>query len=87
MISLRNDFPICAMPNGIFLREVCCTIAKSTNIPCAVSGRRYAVLDSSSTGPMWVLNIRLNWRGSVNRFWPQFGQVGSGPRWSSRNRW
>jgi hypothetical protein len=40
VISLRNDLPICAMPNGIFLREVCWTSAKSTNIPCAVSGRR-----------------------------------------------
>ncbi len=25
VISLRNDLPICAMPNGIFLREVCWT--------------------------------------------------------------
>ena len=40
VISLRNDFPICPMPNGIFLREVRCTFLKFTKIPCAVSGRR-----------------------------------------------
>ena len=40
VISLRNDLPICAIPNGTFFRDVCCTAAKSTNIPCAVSGRR-----------------------------------------------
>ena len=30
--------------------------------------------------PMCVLNIRLNCRGSVKRFWPQFGQMGSSPQ-------
>ncbi len=39
VISFLNDFPICAMPNGIFLREVVATLSKLTKIPCAVSGR------------------------------------------------
>ena len=34
-------------------------------MPCAVSGRRYAVDDASSIAPTCVSNIRLNWRGSV----------------------
>ena len=42
VISLRNDLPICAMPNGGFLRVVVCTFLKLTKMPCAVSGRRYA---------------------------------------------
>ena len=40
VISLRNDLPICPMPNGIFLREVCSTFLKLMKMPCAVSGRR-----------------------------------------------
>ena len=40
VISLRNDLPICAMPNGGFLRVVVWTFAKLTKMPCAVSGRR-----------------------------------------------
>ena len=40
VISLRNDLPICAMPNGGFLRENCRTFLKLTKMPCAVSGRR-----------------------------------------------
>ena len=40
VISLRKDLPICAMPNGGFLREVCCTWAKLVKMPWAVSGRR-----------------------------------------------
>ncbi len=40
VISLRNDLPTWAMPNGGFLRLVCSTLAKLTNMPCAVSGRR-----------------------------------------------
>ena len=35
-------------------------------MPWAVSGRRYTIEVASSTGPMWVLNIRLNCRGSVS---------------------
>ncbi len=38
VISLRNDLPICAMPNGIFTRPVSTMALKSTNMPCAVSG-------------------------------------------------
>ena len=40
VISLRNDLPTCAIPNGGFLRENCRTFLKFTKIPCAVSGRR-----------------------------------------------
>ena len=40
VISLRNDLPICAMPNGGFLRENCSTFLKLMKMPCAVSGRR-----------------------------------------------
>ena len=66
VISLRNAFPICAMPNGTFCRDACCTLRKLTKMPCAVSGRRYTVDALSSTAPMNVLNMRLNWRGSVS---------------------
>jgi len=40
VISLRNERPICAMPNGSFTRVVSTTFLKLKNIPCAVSGRR-----------------------------------------------
>ena len=40
VISLRNDLPICAMPNGGRLRDVSSTFLKLRNMPCAVSGRR-----------------------------------------------
>src|SRR3989338_1519319 len=33
---------------------------KFTNIPCAVSGRKYEIDDSSSIAPILVLNIILN---------------------------
>ena len=36
-------------------------------MPCAVSGRRYTTAALSSTGPMNVLNMRLNRRGSRER--------------------
>ena len=39
-ISLRNDLPIWAIPNGIFLRELCWTFLKLTYEPWAVSGRK-----------------------------------------------
>ena len=87
VISLRNVFPICAIPNGGFLREVVSTFWKLTKIPCAVSGRRYATAASSSTGPTWVLNIRWNWRASVNDpFAPQFGHAPDSGSWSARKR-
>ena len=40
VISLRNDLPIWAMPNGGFLRANCRTFLKLMKIPWAVSGRR-----------------------------------------------
>ena len=40
LISFRNDFPIWAIPNGIFLRELCWTFLKLTYEPWAVSGRK-----------------------------------------------
>src|SRR3954465_15862009 len=76
VISLRKLLPTCAIPNGGFLRLVCNTLAKLTNIPCAVSGRRYTSAPAPSTGPAKVLNIRLNARAAVNEFFaPQFGQT------------
>src|SRR6185295_10110498 len=76
VISLRNDLPIWAIPNGGFLRLVVNTFMKFTNMPCAVSGRRYTSAAESSTGPAWVLNIKLNCRASVNEFVAlQFGHV------------
>ena len=87
VISLRNDLPICAIPNGGFLRLVVCTLAKFTRMPCAVSGRRYATEPSSSTGPTCVLNIRLKLRAGVKlSFAPQFGQAPDSGSWSSRKR-
>src|SRR5205814_6017886 len=89
VISLRNDLPTWAMPNGGFLRVVCSTFMKLTNMPCAVSGRRYAVLAASSTGPTNVLNIKLNARASVNEsLAPQLGQVfGSSNCYSRERSW
>ena len=40
VISLRKLLPICAMPNGGFLRALVITWVKFTKMPCAVSGRR-----------------------------------------------
>jgi len=65
------------MPKGGFFRTVESTLAKFVKMPWAVSGRRYAVAPSPSTGPAWVLNIRLKARGSVNSVEPQFGQTPS----------
>ena len=87
VISLRNDLPICAMPNGGFLRVVVCTFLKLTKMPCAVSGRRYATDPSSSTGPTCVLNIRLKLRASVKlSLAPQFGHAPDSGSWSARKR-
>ncbi len=42
---------------------------------------------SCSTGPAWVLNMRLNCRASVKvSLPPQFGQVVRSSSWSSRKR-
>src|SRR4051812_43187306 len=87
VISLRNDFPTCAMPNGGFLRIVLSTFMKFVNMPCAVSGRRYTSAAESSTGPACVLNMRLNWRASVKEsFDPQLGHVCGSSSLSSRKR-
>ena len=40
VISLRNDFPIWAMPKGSLTLPVSTTALKSANMPWAVSGRR-----------------------------------------------
>ena len=40
VISLRNDLPICAIPNGGFLRAYWSVVLKARKMPCAVSGRR-----------------------------------------------
>ena len=40
VISLRNDLPCWAMPNGGLRRADCCTLRKLMKMPCAVSGRR-----------------------------------------------
>jgi hypothetical protein len=87
VISLRNDLPICAIPNGGFLRDVVWTFLKFTKMPCAVSGRRYATDASSSTGPTKVLNIKLKWRASVKlSLAPQLGHAPDSGRWSARKR-
>jgi len=74
VISLRKALPIWAIPNGSFSRIDCSTLSKLTKMPCAVSGRKYVTAASSSTGPMNVLNIRLNCRGVVSSPLPQSGQ-------------
>ena len=87
VISLRNDLPTWAMPNGGFLRDVSSTFLKLRNMPCAVSGRRYTSWPAPSTGPAWVLNMRLNCRASVKvPCLPQLGQVFGSSSLSSRNR-
>ncbi len=40
VISLRNDLPIWAIPNGGLRRANWSTFLKLTKMPCAVSGRR-----------------------------------------------
>ena len=65
VISLRNDLPTCAIPNGGRRRASWRTFLKLMKMPCAVSGRRNARAPSSATGPTVVSNMRLNWRGSV----------------------
>ena len=58
------------------------TLAKLTNMPWAVSGRRWTMFSSERTGPMWVSNMRLNMRGGVS-FPAHSGQTGSAPEWGS----
>ena len=40
VISLRNDLPTWAIPNGGLRRANWSTCLKSRKMPCAVSGRR-----------------------------------------------
>ena len=40
VISFRNALPCWAIPNGTRTRVELMTFLKSTNIPCAVSGRK-----------------------------------------------
>ena len=74
VISFRKLLPIWAIPNGSFRRIAWSTFSKFTKMPWAVSGRRYVTAASSSTGPMNVLSIRLNCRGSVSSPLPHSGQ-------------
>ena len=66
--------PIWHTPKGSFFRVVRWTFWKFTKMPWAVSGRRYTVFFASSVTPWKVLNIRLNWRMSVQLWPPQEGQ-------------
>ena len=50
VISLRNDRPICAMPNGSLRREVSRTLRKLTNMP-APSRAQVRHVAVSSIGP------------------------------------
>ena len=84
VISLRKLLPICAIPNGSFRRETVWICGKFTNIPWAVSGRRYATCSSSLIGPRCVSSIRLNCLASVNVMPPQFGQAGAPSSFGSR---
>src|SRR5437868_10524211 len=66
LISLRNDLPICAMPNGTLMRVEFTTFWKLAKMPCAVSGRSQVLDPESATGPKVVSNIRLNLRAGVS---------------------
>jgi len=76
VISFLKAFPIWAIPKGSFNLMDCWTFTKLTNIPWAVSGLRYTTEDSSSRGPMKVLNMRLNCLASVSSP-PQTGHLSS----------
>ena len=59
-ISFLNALPIWAIPNGSFSLAFSWTSLKFVKISWAVSGLRYAVIESSSIGPTCVVNIGLN---------------------------
>jgi len=84
-ISFRKAFPVCAMPKGTFIRPLFCTFRKFTKIPWAVSGLRKTWDAPSPVLPSWVLNIRLNWRTSVQFLVPDIGQTIPQSRMSWRN--
>ncbi len=73
------------MPKGIFMRPLFCTFRKLTKMPCAVSGRRYNVSESSMTLPILVANIRLNCLTSVQLRVPLMGHTISRSRISCFN--
>ena len=81
VISLRKLFPTCATPNGMRIRVLSTTFLKLTKIPWAVSGRKKAAPSSPLSAPTYVLNMRLNSRGSVS----VPSSVVSGPR--TLGRW
>jgi hypothetical protein len=67
VISLRNALPICAMPNGTFWRIALLHVQEVHEDAL----RRLPDADTrwtrfSSSGPMYVLNIRLKLRASVS---------------------
>src|SRR3954468_19097333 len=66
LISLRNDLPIWAIPNGTLIRVEFTTFWKLAKMPCAVSGRSQVFEPESATGPSVVSNIRLNLRAGVS---------------------
>ena len=59
-ISFLNALPAWAIPNGSFILAFSWTSLKFVKISWAVSGRRYASVESSSIGPTCVVNIGLN---------------------------
>ena len=94
VISLRNDLPTCAIPNGGLRRANWSTFLKLRKMPWAVSGRRKTVEPASATGPIVVWNMRLNSRASVRSHsgvspgcLEGLRPHGSSPRWSARKRW
>ncbi len=66
VISLRNAFPIWAMPNGISLPDDLEHVEVVDVDPLRRLRPQVDHAADSSTGPMKVLNIRLNIRGSVS---------------------
>ena len=93
VISLRNDLPTCAIPNGGLRRANWSTFLKLRKMPWAVSGRRKTVEPASSTGPIVVWNMRLNSRASVRSHsgvspgaWRACARTAA-RRWSARKRW
>ena len=70
VISLRNALPICAMPNGTFCRVALLHVQEVHDrcpAPSPGAGRPTDAL--SSTGPMNVLNMRLNMPRLGERPW------------------
>src|SRR5256885_2226145 len=60
VISLRKDFPRCAIPNGSFLRDTAITWVKSTKMPWAVSGRS----QTRAASPLGEVDDRVECRAA-----------------------